>query len=675
MQAACLTVNGVHMYKIGIGLAIMLLGLTQPAFALEIVSISSRAPLPVWVWACLGLVVALSVALLVSLWGLRNARHGRERLRTLWQHVPDVITEVDASGKILGLNRGFGELPPNKIIGTSSYDYLSPEHATLFRNHLRNAIQKSVAGEYELEVVLPDKTLWIQNRIVPISNVEGHALVISSDISAFKESERMLEKARQQAEEMAEAKSSFLAKMSHEIRTPLNGIVGVVNLLDESDTPQEREQLKDSLFRSVEHLRHIVDDILDFSKVHAGAMKIENLDTNLWQIVDDVEALYFQQSRDKGLHFSVFLGVGVPRFIRTDAFRLRQVLFNLMGNALKFTRKGFMRLNIGVQNIAGKDYLRFCVVDSGPGMDAETCTRIFEPFRQGDDSTSREYGGTGLGLAISRQLVECMGGLMGVESRPGVGSEFWFTLPLLPVKNSYGDGSGDLIASVELQLQQEDLRTWFEYFFSALNVPESAKAELLVTDHAAVAGRSVWWLGDKHKVNPQEQDVLVIALPLRREALYKRLMERQKYNNEVQDMLETQAEEIPARQGNYGRILLVEDNPTNQLVVKKMLEKMGYAVEVADNGEAGVHAWERDNFQAIIMDIQMPVMDGIEATRQIRQKEKQHIPIIALTANAQSEIEESCFAVGMDAFLTKPVNRVQLQETLRGMLGTQPVVP
>lgn len=650
-----------------------LFGMALQSHGLEIVSINSSAPLPLWVSVVLVVLGVVTTGAVVSLWMLRRVQFQRQRLNTLWRQVPDVITEVDADGRILELNRGFGELPVEKILGTSSYDYLSPQHGDLFRVHLRNALQHGLEGEYELEVVLPDKTRWIQCRIVPLANLPGRAMVISSDISAFKESERMLESARQQAEEVAEAKSNFLAKMSHEIRTPLNGIVGVVNLLDESEPPQEREQLKASLFRSVEHLRHIVDDILDFSKVNAGAIKIENLDTNLWQIMDDIEALYHQQSRDKGLHFSVLLAHGVPRLIKTDAFRLRQILFNLMGNALKFTRKGFVRLNVAVQDIAGKSCLRFIVADSGPGMDSSTIARIFEPFRQGDDSTSREYGGTGLGLAISRQLVECMGGLMGVESRIGSGSEFWFTLPLMPVSLNMLDNNVCQGQSVELQLADESLHKWFEYFFLTLNIPQLPAAELLVTDHAPCDGRSSWWLGEKSNSAVQGNDVLLLTPPLRRETLLKHLLERHKYKNEVQGMVEAQSAESSVEQTNQGAVLLVEDNPTNQLVVRKMLEKMGYAVEVADNGEAGVRAWEQGEFQAIIMDIQMPVMDGIQATQLIRQKEAHHIPIIALTANAQSEIEERCFAVGMDAFLTKPVNRAHLQETLRSILGAQRV--
>lgn len=646
----------------------MLLLAAASAMALEVISVSRQSVYPPGFWILLLVMLLVCAGLCVISVLFLRARHKAQRLDTLLRHVPDVITEVDARGMILGLNRGFGELPVAQIIGTSSYVYLSEQDGELFRRHLASALEQEVVSEYELEVALPDKTRWIQCRIVPLPNKQQRALVISADVSSFRESELMLEQARQQAEDAADSKSQFLAKMSHEIRTPLNGIVGVVHLLDETDNEQEKEQLKDSLFRSVEHLRHIVDDILDFSKVNSGVIQIELADTNLWQIVDDIEALYSQQTRDKGLHFSVHLGPGVPRLVKTDAFRLRQVLFNLMGNALKFTRKGFLRLNVTIQSLAGKNYLRFMVADSGVGMDESTLARIFEPFKQADDSISREFGGTGLGLAISRQLVECMGGLMGVESRKAEGSEFWFTIPLQPVKNEIELLSVWQEQGVCLDLLNENIQSWFEYFFSAQGIPLKKNAELLVTDHNLTPARWVWWLGNTPK--PPAEYMIPLHLPLRREALLKRLSEQQNYKNEAENVMHEPHQDTAAVV-NTTRILLVEDNPTNQMVVKKMLEKMGYEVEVADNGEAGVTAWQGSDFGAIIMDIQMPVMDGIEAARIIRQQEKNHIPIIALTANAQAEIEESCFAVGMDAFLTKPVNRGQLQTTLQGILGNQ----
>lgn len=641
----------------------------------SVTQVQPAASMPWW-WLLVGAFICLLLGVIGYLWR-RNHQllKAKRKLQVLWQQVPDVLTEVDAQGNICELNQGLSDdLSVEQLIGTSSFDYLNEADSALFRAKLSQALSSGERGEYQLQVTLPDSIKYISNQIVPLQleGPEQRALVITTDITEHREAQKILQQATKQAEENAQSKSRFLANMSHEIRTPLSGIVGMVSLIEDLAEDGELLQYTQPLASSVQHLMRIVDDILDLSKSDAGHIELDESDTSLWHILDDLEALYLPQAQQKHIQLQVTLAANVPRMVKIDAFRLRQVLYNLMSNAIKFTDKGNIDINVSSQWVGEQHLLKFSVKDSGIGINPTKQSLIFDVFRQAQASITRQHGGTGLGLSICRNLVEVMGGVISVESQEGQGADFWFTLPLKACESTetfrHLKDSGVYVA-----VKNRENLQWFESFFEALQIPtlefndsiDSAKDALLVTDYVQNTDLSwVWWIGADYDLDLVQG--VHLTEPFRREALCKRLQGYEQKLKGVASGMNTQEENA-----GQGKLLLVEDNLTNQLVIRRTLEKMGYEVSIACNGLEGVQAYEQGQFLGIIMDIQMPVMDGIEATKKIRLMQGQYIPIIALTANAQKEVEESCFAAGMDAFLTKPVNRLQLQNTLETVLGSE----
>ncbi len=651
----------------------LLLCCSNMSFAFSVVEMQTPAQSSWLLWGSIALILALLI-LVAYQWRVnQRLMHAKQKLKVLWDHVPDILTEVDAQGNICALNQVLSEQQSiNSVLGTSSFDYLNEADAQLFREHLQLAIQKGVQQNYQLQVSLPGGMRYLNNSIVPLPNTEQgepRALLITTDISHHKEAESILYQAKKQAQENALAQSRFLANMSHEIRTPLNGIQGMVDLISSATNGEEVSQYTGPLLSSVEHLKCIVDDILDLSKSADGHIELDESDTSLWHIFDDLEALYLPQAEQKHIRLQIKLDSKVPRMIRVDAFRLRQILYNLLSNAVKFTHEGSVQVSITVQEVSLQRLLKISIKDTGIGIKADQQNHIFDVFRQASASTAHVHGGTGLGLSICRNLVEIMGGVIGVQSEANKGADFWFTLPLHP-SEALVDLPQWQQQGVYIAFKDQETESWFNGFFQSLGIPVLAvtsgsvlpKNSLLVSDDVKnISENWLWWLGADYDMALVQG--VTLSKPLRREALCKRLQDYEKFIHGV-----TQPSSDKAC---LGHLLLVEDNLTNQLVVRKTLEKMEYQVSIANNGLEGVQAYEAGEFVGIIMDIQMPVMDGIEATRKIRQLGGRYIPIIALTANAQKEIEEACFAAGMDAFLTKPVNRLELQSTLESVLGSE----
>jgi len=388
--------------------------------------------------------------------------------------------------------------------------------------------------------------------------------------------------AKEAAEAANLAKSEFLANMSHEIRTPMNPILGMTEVLLEMESTVRQRELLEIIRSASQSLLDIINDILDFSKIEAGKVRLENIEFDLKMLLDEVTDLIALKAREKGLTLRTDIDPALTPNIYGDPVRLRQVLLNLAGNAIKFTEKGNIIIRAYLSKEQGGNCIRLEIQDTGIGLSVEAQSLLFQPFTQGDGSTTRKYGGTGLGLSISKQLVELMGGRIGVKSREGQGSLFYVTLP---VKMS--DINQDI---VDVEKNTDD------------DVDKSL-AEIAVTSTVESGSR----------------------LPI---------------------------------------VLLVEDNRANQILAKLLLQKLGYIVRTAVNGIEALKEYQEQP-DIILMDCQMPEMDGFEATIEIRNMEKKtgyHIPIIAMTANAMQGDREKCLEVGMDDYLSKPINPKQLQQ-------------
>ncbi|GAB6063431.1 hypothetical protein JCM30394_21610 [Deferrisoma palaeochoriense] len=519
-----------------------------------------------------------------------------------------------------------------------------------------------------------------------------------------------LREAKEAAEEASRAKSRFLANMSHEIRTPMNGVLGMLDLLLSTRLDACQERFVRTAERSAEHLLALLNDILDFSKAEAGRLELEVIELSPAALVEDVADTFSEAAHAKGLELAVRLDPELPTLVRGDPVRLRQVLHNLVGNAVKFTPQGEVVVSAEVTaRSARRAEIRFEVADTGIGIPEAAQPHIFEAFTQADGSTTRRFGGTGLGLAISRHLVERMGGEIGFESREGVGSRFWFAVPFEIAEEAEEEtrGPGGLRVLVvddnatNREILAEQLGRWGAEALCAADgptalevleraardgrLPDLAILDMVMPDMdgidlAARMAEDPRWAGIRKvlltsSADPKAFDeaaragvAAVLRKPVRPTELRRLLSGAGAGPGE--EHVRAGAAAAPATHFD-ARVLLAEDNPTNQVVARGLLEEMGCRVDVVPDGRAAVEAWAKGGYDLILMDCQMPGMSGYDATREIRRRGGT-VPIVALTAHAMAGDREACLAAGMDDYLAKPFRRAQLAELLGRWLPAAP---
>ena len=671
---------------------------------------------------CVLIVSVLSLNVRTQLRRSTGARNELQRQQALLHAViassPDLIAYRDADGTFLGCNEAYVELvgmPAEAVAGRTVEEVLSPAVAQRVREEDVQVLRDNEDSASEAWFDYPDgRRVLLEFVRSPMRDEDGHPMgvvAVGRDVTRRREAEEELRRARALAEDATEMKTAFLANMSHEIRTPINAILGMSHLaLNTELTPRQRDYLA-KVHAAGEHLAGIVDDILDLSKIEAGKLALEKEVFSLDAVLEQVSGVVAEKAEGKGLELVFDVAGQVPPQLAGDPLRVRQVLINYLNNAIKFTERGEVVLRVSVQQREGERVLlHFAVRDTGIGLTPEQAARVFQHFEQADRSITRKHGGTGLGLAISRSLAEMMGGSVGVDSRAGVGSTFWFTawlevapdaarpsLPWPDLRNlralvaddnaSAREALGQLLRGLTFQVEETGSGTEalallreagesgrpFTFFFLDWQMrglaAEDAARRLQETPSAPVlivtAGR--------HAADVAEQlpGARVLRKPTSASAVFDLAV------GALRGLRGERPPPAPTRRAASGlaappalqgaRVLLVEDNPVNQQVAGEILQEAGVTVKIAENGAQAVQRVQEERFDLVLMDMQMPVMDGVTATVRIRELGAT-LPVIAMTANAMASDRERCLAAGMNDFLSKPIHPQELYRVVAAWL-------
>ncbi|WP_090385135.1 PAS domain S-box protein [Pseudomonas anguilliseptica] len=587
----------------------------------------------------------------------------------------DAIITVDDQGLIIEFNpaaeQTFGHTR-STVLGKEMADLIIPEalraaHRRGMQHYLSTGEHKVLGQRVEVTGLHRDGHEFpIELAIAPI-RLDQRTLFTAyvRDITDRRVAEAELQQAKSSAEAASRAKGDFLAVMSHELRTPLNAIIGSISLLSESSLALEQRKLLINAAQAGKAMLWLVNDILDFSKIEVGMLELEHYPFELAAVVEEVLFLLAPRAKDKSIDLSVVLDPKLPHKVKGDAGRIRQILINLVGNAIKFTEHGGVSIRLSVDEQAG---IRVEVEDSGIGITQTVQEKLFSEFIQGDSAYSRKYGGTGLGLAICKRLTEMMNGCIGLKSRLGEGSCFWFTLPLEVETPAMALVNPELLPRRVL-LQESNRMT------AAALLMQMQHWQIEV-ERSVVPEQDHWlrWMdsdGSEHCLSlgiNQQGQTAHIPTPVLPRLLAQALAG---LSLDGQERIQSGAEQQP-RPEQFGRILLAEDSLANQMVAEAMLQRAGYEVDSVANGAEAVQAVEAGKYDLVLMDLSMPEMDGITATQLLRQR-GYDLPILAMTANVLKEDLDRCMQAGMNGYVTKPVVHHDLLNALRTWLADKSV--
>jgi PAS domain S-box-containing protein len=648
----------------------------------------------------------------------------RDLLRTLIDYLPDLIYVKDTERRFLLANKSLAEVlgapSPEAVLGKTVFDFYPEEIARGF-DESDQAVLRTGQSLINFEDTISDPTGRIEfvlTTLIPHRDSNGEIVGfvgIDRDITKRKRVERQLHDAMKAAETASRAKSEFLANMSHEIRTPMNGVLGMTRLALETDLTAEQREYLGMVKTSADSLLTVINDILDFSKIEAGKLDLDIIEFDLRDSLEETLKTMALRAGEKGLELLCDVHPDTPDIIRGDPTRLGQVVINLVSNAIKFTESGEVTVKVEKQvEEPGNPLLHFTVSDTGIGIPPEKQKLIFEAFSQADSSTTRKYGGTGLGLTISLRLVQMMGGAMWLHSEVGKGTDFHFSVHLEQGTRSVDEipeayeklrGVRVLVVddnSTNRRILEAVLRRWgmnpvlaeggrsalvhlqeactardpYALVVSDVMMPEMDGFELVehirrtveVERATVVLLTSAGQLGDSAKCRELGVSAY-LTKPVKQSELRDAIAKALAAREQDRAALQRNQRPAPAQQPTPKalRILLAEDNLTNQRLTVRLLETCGHSVTVTNNGFEALATLEQHSFDVVLMDVQMPGMDGLEATAAIREAERQrggHLPIIAMTAHAMKGDRERCLEAGMDGYLAKPINPRGLYEVL-----------